>query len=65
MIDETIKQLTDKLYQTTLTSDIGTINSEITQSMGTSKSRIIIRVSDSWTPEVSDSTRQDSTTACQ
>ena len=65
MIDETIKQVTHKLYQTILMPDIGTINSECAPNTATSKASITTRVSDSWTPDVTNNTKQDSTTACQ
>ena len=65
MIGETIKQVTHNLYQTILTPDIGIINSECAPNTGTSKASIKTRVSDSWTPEVTNNTKQNSTTACQ
>ena len=65
IIDGTIKQVTHKLYQTILTPDVGTINSECALNTATSKASIMTRVSNSWTLNVTNITKQDSTTACQ
>ena len=65
MIDKTIKDVTHKLHQTILTSDIGTSNPERTASASTSKSINMPSVTDIWTPAKTDNPRQDSTTALQ
>ena len=61
MIDEIIKQVTHKWHQTILTPDVDTINSECAPNTATSKANIVTRVSDSWTPDVTEITKQDST----
>ena len=65
MINKTIKQVTHKLYQTILIPDIGTANSKCAPNTATSKASIMTRALDSWTSDITDITRQDSTTACQ
>ena len=65
MIDETIKQVTYKLYQTILTPDVGTVNPECAPNTATSKASIIMKVSDNLALDIIDITKQDSTTACQ
>ena len=65
MIEEFIKQVTHKLYQTILTPDVGTSNSACATNSGTSKASITTRVSNSLTPKVTNNTSKDSSTACQ
>ena len=65
MIDETIKHGTHKLHQTILTLGICTTNPKRTAGTGNTESINILRIIDIWTPAITDSPRQDSTTAFQ
>ena len=63
MIEEIIKQVTHKLYETILTSNLNTYNTACAPNTRTSKASITTRVNDTLTP--TDNTYQDSSIACQ
>ena len=65
MVDETIKDVTHKLHQTSLTSDMGTTNSVRTPSACSTKTINTPNVDDIRTQTIPDTPLKDSTTDFQ